>query len=88
VKRSTIILLAINGAMWGLLLLTFASEAGVWHYDRAEWYVGVPALMLIVCFVPCFIVSNRPNGTAEANTWAVLCLAALFPYLAASGGGV
>jgi hypothetical protein len=93
-KKSTLILLALNGLAWGgLVWMGFDGEKGVEArmgavaLGQVEYYVMIPLFMLSVSLVPSALLSQT-KWFGWGNLWSATTLFLLFPYLFYYGGGV
>ena len=95
-KRSTVILLALNGLVWGGLswagwdgIKYIESQHAAGHPNSGQigYYLAIPLLMLSLSLVPTALLSQT-KWCIAGNIWCGLTLIAVFPYLLPYGGGV
>jgi hypothetical protein len=95
-KKAPLILMALNGLVWGGLswtgwglikannernLASHPSPAQIWYY------LVFPLLMLSVSLVPGALL-GQTKWSAVANVWCSLTLFAVFPYVMPYSGGI
>ena len=86
-KKSTLILLVLNGLVWGgLVWIGFGGEksvearAGAVALGQVEYYVMIPLLMLSVSLVPAALL-GQTKWFGWGNLWSATMLFLAFPYL-------
>jgi hypothetical protein len=93
-KRSTLILLILNGLVWGGMawlgqdgLKGVEARVGHSNLGQVEFYLAIPLLMLTLSTVPAALLS-RTKWSAYGNAWSIIALLLLLPYACVYGGGV
>ena len=95
-KKAPLILMALNGLVWGDLswhgwdgikYIESQHAAGYPTSGQIGYYLAIPLLMLSISLVPSALL-GQTKWSAAANLWSGLSLIAVFPYLLPYGGGV
>ncbi|WP_050425127.1 hypothetical protein [Bradyrhizobium tropiciagri] len=95
-KKTPLILMILNGLVWGGLSwvgwkLMTAKEAqhlaGYPNTDQIGYFFAAPLLMLTASLVPVALLGQTKWSTI-ANCWGFLTLFAVLPYLVPYTGGV
>jgi len=95
-KKAPLILMALNGLVWGGLSwmgwdgiksIEAQHAAGYPHAGQIGYYLAIPLLMLPAALLPGALL-GQTKWSAGANLWCSLTLLAVFPYLLPYGGGV
>jgi hypothetical protein len=87
-KKAPLILMALNGLVWGGIKSIEAQHAaGYPNSGQIGNYLALPLVMLTVSLVPGALL-GQTKWSMVANIWCCLTLIAVFPYLLPYSGGV
>jgi hypothetical protein len=96
VKKAPLILMALNGLVWGGLSwmgwgamkdVLAQHVVGAPNSGQIGYYLVFPLVMLTVSLLPGALL-GQTRWSAVANGWCSLTLVAVFPYLLPYTGGI
>jgi hypothetical protein len=95
-KKSPLVLMALNGFIWGGLswmgwdgirYIESQHAAGYPNTGQIGYYLATPLVMLAVSLLPLAVL-GQTKWSAFGNVWGCLTLLVAFLYLIPYGGGV